>query len=141
MGPLLYIIYVNDIFNVESNVNCVLYADDTILILRDNDINNLFKRCSLLFALHSVWFTNNQLALSAKKTNYVIFPIWLKFDGIYDKLHFGIYDVKTVDFIECLGVLIDCHLSWKEHVNSVNDKIIYGYALLKNAFIYFKNVC
>ena len=35
LGPLLFRIYVNDIFNFESNVKCVLYADDTVLILRD----------------------------------------------------------------------------------------------------------
>ena len=39
------------------NVN-ILCADDTILILLDKDVNNLFKRCSQLFALNSVWFTD-----------------------------------------------------------------------------------
>lgn len=139
LGPLLYIIYVNDIFNVHSNVKCVLYADDTVLIVRDKDVNNLFKRCSQLFALYSVWFTDNKLALNAKKTNYVIFSIGLKFGGVYDNLHFDIHDVKKVDFVKYVGIIIDCHLSWKEHINSVNDKIVKGYALLKKCFYLPKN--
>ena len=40
---------------------------------------------------------------------------------IYDKLNCGIHDVKKVDFVKYLWILIDCHLSWKKHVNSVND--------------------
>ena len=77
-----------------------------------------------LYSHYSVWFTDNKLALNAKITNYVIFSIGLKFDDIYDKLYFDIHDVKKADFVKYLGTLIDCHLSWKEHVNSVNDKII-----------------
>ena len=78
---LLYIIYINDIFIVEFNVKRVVYADDTVLMLCDKNVNNLFKRCSQLFALYSVWLTDNKLALKAKKTNYVIFSIGLKFYG------------------------------------------------------------
>ena len=54
LGPLLYIIYMNDIFNVEPNVKCILYADDTVLILHDKDINNLFKRCLQILTQYSV---------------------------------------------------------------------------------------
>ena len=112
LGVFLYIIYVNDIFNVESNVKCVLYADDKVLILRDEDVNNLFKRFSQsgLFAQYSVRLTDNKPALNAKKTNYVIFSIGLKFD-VYDKLHVDIHDVKKVDFAKHLDISIDCHLN------------------------------
>ena len=78
LGPLLYIIYVNDVFNVESNVKCVLHADDTVLILRDKDINNLFKRCSQFFALYSVWFTDNKLAVMLRKNQLRNFFYWFK---------------------------------------------------------------
>ena len=87
--------------------------------------------------MYSVWFTDNRpkLALNAKKINYAIFYIGLKFDGIYDNLYFNIHDVKQVDFVKFLGILIDYHF------NCVNDKIIKGYELPKRCFYVLKSFC
>ena len=49
LGPLLFIIYINDICNVTENVNFVLYADDTAYYTTHNDIDILFNRTNIEF--------------------------------------------------------------------------------------------
>ena len=75
LGPYLYLVYVNDIFNVCDEVKCVLYSDDTSIIVTDRDVNSVFNHASVLFSLFSTWFTNNRLALNSKKTNFVLFSL------------------------------------------------------------------
>ena len=69
LGSYLYLIYVNDIFNVCNEVKCVLYADDTTLILIGPNIKSVFDRAPALLMLFSTWFIDKKLALNSKKTN------------------------------------------------------------------------
>ena len=72
LGRLLYLLYVNDIY--ESTDNPILsYADDTSLIINDSNMINLFKRAN--DALHElfIWFCANKLLLNLTKTNFIIF--------------------------------------------------------------------
>ena len=73
LGSYLYLIYVNDIFNVCNEVKCVLYADNTTLILIGPNIKSVFDRAPALFMLFSTLFIDNKLALNSKKTNFVLF--------------------------------------------------------------------
>ena len=47
LGPLLFMIYVNDIFNVSENLNFLLYADDTSFYTTHNDLDILFNRINI----------------------------------------------------------------------------------------------
>ena len=73
IGPLLYLIYVNDIFNVCNLIKCVFYADDTALIISCDNIATLFSNASKYIAMFSIWFSDDKLALNARKTNFVLF--------------------------------------------------------------------
>ena len=54
LGSNLYLIYVNDIFNVCSEVKCVLYADNTTLILIGPNIKSVFDRAPALFIIFNM---------------------------------------------------------------------------------------
>ena len=62
IGSLLFLIYVNDIFNVCNLSKCVLYADDTVLIISYDNVATLFSNASKYFAMLSIWFSGNKLA-------------------------------------------------------------------------------
>ena len=60
LGLYLYTVYVNDILNVVLNVKCILYADDTTLLLHNSNILALINNASNFFQLFSTWFINKK---------------------------------------------------------------------------------
>jgi hypothetical protein len=129
LGPYLYLIYVNDIFNVCTSVKCVLFADDTTILVSCDNIDSLINLSTSIFTNFSIWFTDNQLALNCKKTNFMLFsfrhvhvPNVIEFDG---------YIVLRVLSVRYLGFIIDCNLSWKEHILYVNEKVAKGLGLIR----------
>ena len=73
LGPLLFLIYFNDLTNSTKNLSTILFADDTNLFCSGKDINEL--ECNINAELVDVqeWLTLNQLTLNIKKSNYIIF--------------------------------------------------------------------
>ena len=73
LGPILFIIYVNDMPFITSEANCILYADNTKILISDSNIDNLYAKASIIFSMFSQWFTTNRLALNDNKTNFMVF--------------------------------------------------------------------
>jgi hypothetical protein len=82
LGPLMYSVFVNDIFNVDRSAKCVLYADDTAIIVSAKSRNELVDKALHTFSLFSKWFTNNRLCLNDSKTHYVVFGMSASNDNI-----------------------------------------------------------
>ena len=73
LGPLLFLIYMNDIQYAVPNAKIRLFADDTNLFLHNNDFVNLFGTANISMSQLSEWFIANRLSLNLKKTCYSIF--------------------------------------------------------------------
>ncbi len=72
LGPLLFIIYINDLPNIKLFLS-LLFADDTILLLSDSNIHSLYRRVNTEFRKVCEFFRMNKLALHQGKTNYILF--------------------------------------------------------------------
>ena len=129
LGFYLYLIYVNDIFNVCNKVKRVLYADDTALILIEPNIKSVFDRAPALFMLFSTWFIDNKLALNSKKTDFVLFSSCN--EAVLNKLSFDLNTVCKVDSVKYLGFFLDSRLSWREHIHHVKSKVSRGIGMIK----------
>ena len=91
LGLILYILYVNDIFSVCIIAKCVIYTDDTTILISSSSINDLMAESVNILTQFFLWFCANKLALNDKKTKYVIFSSsvishndhnnWLVFDS------------------------------------------------------------
>ena len=122
MGPKLFPLYINDICDVSSDIKYMLYADDTSILCSSNNIKKSCKTMNKNLEELQTWFIVNKLSLCIEKTNYMIFSnnridksdIFIRID---QKL------IKQVMITKFLGVMIDSHLQWKEHINCVNLKI------------------
>jgi len=74
LGPLFFLIYINDlprIINKDNNI--VLFADDTSIIITDTNIDDFNLHANMLFIELNTWFNNNLLSLNFSKTHYLEF--------------------------------------------------------------------
>ena len=75
LGPLLFLLYVNDLHHASNVLNSIMPVDCTNLFFSHSDINILFKRINRELKTVSNWFNANKLSLNFKKTKYSFFHI------------------------------------------------------------------
>ena len=126
LGPLLFILYVNDISNVSNKCSLVLFADDTNIFFTDNNASNLERLvCEELQKFNS-WFAANKLSLNVGKTKYMVFND--KNPNFNISMDGGC--ISRVDSMNFLGVFIDSHLSWSDHISHVKNQVSKGVGVL-----------
>ena len=125
LGPLLFIIYVNDLHNANNTLSATMYADDTTLstTLKFNH-QSIHNPLVINNALNdfSNWLQLNKLSLNAKKNKYMIFHHPNKQFREPDLIlnNDKIERVKTFTF---LGLIMDEHLTWKPHIDKIASKL------------------
>ena len=73
LGPLLFILYLNDIEYSSNILSFYIYADDTNIIVSDKTVDNLILTVNHELSQVSSWFKSNRLSLNIDKTNYIMF--------------------------------------------------------------------
>ena len=123
LGPLLFLLYINDLHQCIKKSETYHFADDTHLLNFSKTVWNLCGRVnSDLRALVS-WLNANKISLNASKTEFVIFcSPWKRMDCIPRLKLFGkiLTPSKSVKY---LGVHLDEHLNWKVHIGIVAAKL------------------
>ena len=107
LGPLLFIIYVNDIINTSDVLEFILFADDTTILFSHKDIENQISLINTELNEVSNWFKANKLSVNASKTNYMILGTPHMTSVKQTEV---ILDNTILDRVQCtkfLGVLID----------------------------------
>ena len=123
LGPLLFLLYINDLCNSSKAFGIHLFADDTNLFCTHKNMVNLEHLANQNIKNVTDWFNCNKLSLNIDKTNFVIFhlpqkKVAFKMKGIVNSI-----EIKQVTSIRYLGIHIDGNLNWKEHVQYVSTKI------------------
>ena len=73
LGPLLFLIYINDIIHVSNKIHITLYADDTNLILTGTNINEIILELNNILKDFDEYFKANKLTVNVDKTKHMIF--------------------------------------------------------------------
>ena len=136
LGPLLFLLYVNDLKNASNLLDPIMYADDTNLFPTHKDITYLFKTTSLQLERINQWFISNKLSLNAGKTKYSFFHKPSKRGDIpllLPKLNINNSEIEQSECLKFLGVLLDENLCWKEHIKYIESKIAKNIGLLYKA--------
>ena len=122
LGPLLFLIYINDLPNVSKKLYSILFADDTSVFLEGDNLNTLSTVINEELNKLSIWLASNKLTLNTDKSHYVIFHrARLKQTKIEIKL--SDISLKRVSFTKFLGVIIDEKLSFTRHISYIKNKI------------------
>ena len=73
LGPLLFLLYINDLPNISKILNFDLFADDTNIYYESNSLNELEKTVNKELSKLYLWLNVNRLSLNIDKTNFIIF--------------------------------------------------------------------
>ena len=131
LGPLLFIIYINDLHMASDKFNYILYADDTTLIGNISNFKSINMQCSITdninIELDKIcdWLAVNKLSLNASKSNYMIFhhrQKKLKSTSI-PILEMNHTLIKQVNEFSFLGLTVNNHMDWNSHITNISNKI------------------
>ena len=122
LGPLLFLIYINDVPNCSDKLKFILFADDTSILFKTKDPPSCISLLNDELDFLSTWFKANKLSLNVKKTNFMIFQNRY---SAYNDLSITIDGsvVKQVNNVKFLGLTIDSRLSWKPHIDLLCSKV------------------
>ena len=125
LGPLLFLIYINDVSHSSKTLNFILFADDTSAFLSSSRVLHLFQDMTLELNHLSNWFCANFLLLNIKKSNYVLFsgPRTTNTDLNIQPLLINSVELKRVSNVKFLGVILDEHLTWHDHILMIKNKV------------------
>jgi hypothetical protein len=124
LGPLLFLLYINDLPNCLVSSVPALFADDTNLTVSgattcemqeklENDLNNIH-----------MWLLANKLTLNVDKTEYMLIGSRQRQSQINTEpiLSLGSESIKRVSSTKTLGVIVDECITWKDHIDKVEKK-------------------
>ena len=125
LGPLLFLIYVNDIANCNPHGLIRLFADNTNIFIENNQIESLYNEAEQVLLYLDKWFRANKLTLNIEKTNFIIFTTSdrRKNLNIPNTLTVNNFTINRTDHAKYLGLLIDEELSWKQHIEMLCKKL------------------
>ena len=133
LGPLLFIIYMNDIHTVSTNLNFILYADDTTLTSPlcsftyggYHDINCVSTLINSEITKISEWLSVNKLSWNAHKTKFMIFHNYQKVmtDSDIPQLEINNTAIERVTEFDFLWITINELMNWWSHSVTIANKI------------------
>jgi hypothetical protein len=122
LGPLLFIIYVNDLPDILEKLEATIFADDTTLVAYAKDEDTLEEIANQELKVVAEWFQKNKLTFNAKKTYYIVFTHEQSHKKRELKIEINGSIIDREEKIKHLGVLFHQHLRWHEHINHILKK-------------------
>ena len=132
LGPLLFLIYINDLSNASHVFDCLMYADDTTLFCCLEDITSINKQDVINEQLHRIhdWLTANGLKLNTTKSKYIMFRKQNKNIRLFN-IHINNINIESVQNFNFLGLHLSSDMTWNFHINEVSKKISRNIGILK----------
>ena len=118
LGPLLFILYINDLQNSANDIDFHLFADDSNLFCSHKSLQYLESKLNVQPNNVHEWLCANKLSLNIDKSNFVIFHPPQKKVNYIINLKINDKSLEQRESIKYLRVIvIDCNLNWKAHVH------------------------
>ena len=123
LGPLFFLVYINDIARASSVLRDILFADDSNQFISDPTRAGLYKKANLELAKVASWVAHNKLTLNYDKTEFIEFSRNKPLPNDNLTLRINGRPIKKVDECKFLGIYIDRNISWRSHINKIISRI------------------
>ena len=122
LGPLLFLLYINDLGSASNGLSTFMFADDTSMLGHDKNINSLQSCINENLQMVSEWLQVNKLSLNISKSHFMLFT--RKRTDVHDiDIEINNINISRVKNVKFLGVILDEKMSWKDHINYISKKI------------------
>ena len=134
LGPLLFLLYINDIINCTKDCNFVLFADDTNIFVEGKSLADAYDKANKVLKCVTTYMKHNKLHINMTKCCYIHFQP-NNTDNNTDssdnfKLKIDNHNLKKVKNTKFLGVTIDEKLCWDDHLKDVKRKLNYAISII-----------
>ena len=122
LGPLLFLIYINDLPNISKLLQFFLFADDTNIYYEAESSEQLEQVINKELQKLRTWLMVNRLSLNMDKTNFIMFHPYNKPINHTITLKFRKNAIMEKKCIKYLGIMIDSTLTWHTHIGNISKK-------------------
>ena len=137
LGPLLFILYINDLQNSSQILSFICFADDSNVFFSHRDPQTPINIMNNELNLVQSWIQANKLSLNIEKTNFMLLSNSLRV--LPNHIRINDDNLCQVDTTKFLGLHIDKELTWKTHINYLS-KILSRNAGILNKLKFFSPV-
>ena len=123
LGPILFLIYINDLLNSIFFSDVFHFADDTSLLYSASSLSKIRKSLNLDLKSLQNWLNSNKISLNALKTQVVLFRHQNKPLNYDLRLKINGVKLQISSFVSYLGVQLDCHLNWNLYTENLSLKL------------------
>ena len=133
LGPLLFLIYINDLSSIIDFATARMYADDTNLTFTACNISELQEQMSVDIQCLKNRLIANKLTLNVIKTEFMLVGSRQRIATMTENMNTFLYGISLnrVNCSKCLGVEIDEFLTWDTHIASVSKKVSSGISIMR----------
>jgi hypothetical protein len=130
LGPLLFLIYINDFHRCLSSGIAQHFADDTVIVFNNSSLNKMKSSMSCVITKIEDWLCANRLSLNAAKTEILLFRPNNKSCSVNFNLKILNKRIFLSNKVKYLGVVLDSRLSWRCHLSELAKKLSRANGLL-----------
>ena len=132
LGPLLFLVYINDIQSELQHSKMTIFADNMAFYCHENSPTNLQSKLITDLAAITSWLHDNKLTLNVTKSKFMVIGGRNKLSQFNDiALVANNHQLENVTKFKYLGVIINQHLTWHDHIEQLQSKIAKRLGVLK----------
>ena len=133
LGPLLFLLYINDIQNCSNLTSIILFADDTSIFHSHKCLKTLNKTIQSELNKISNWLIVNKLSINTLKTKFMVFRSSKKKQNYNVTISINDKKIEQVKKTTFLGVIIDEYLTWNDHLSLIHNKLLKSAAIISKS--------
>ena len=137
LGPLLFLLYINDLCNVSKRLFTLLFADDANMFLSGKNPDDLIRIMNEEMVKVVNWLQINRLSLNLNKTHFIVFHRKRAKISLSSDLTISNIKIGMAEITKFLGVMIDQNLSFQSHIMYIKGKVARGIGILYRSKPYF----